>query len=128
MTHYGERLEIITKEFKERIEFFKSMGLYDDIVLDVSDFMPFIKQRARREVLNKNGKIKISLKVQINEVVTSAIRVVLNNKNNFCKDCKYFKGGLCSNPDNGVMNDASFFSVDENFGCNRFERRKDERN
>ena len=45
-----------------------------------------------------------------------------------CKNCKHFKSksGLCGLWENGVMNEASFFNVDEDFGCNRFERREDE--
>ena len=48
-----------------------------------------------------------------------------------CKNCKYFKGtGMianCSNLEVGKMNGGAFIDVDENFGCNKFERRENER-
>ena len=33
----------------------------------------------------------------------------------------------CSNLEVGVMNDASFITVTEDFGCNKFKRKENER-
>jgi len=48
-------------------------------------------------------------------------------ENRTCKNCKYLiktkRGLLCSNPTN-----YDYIITDENFGCNRFERKESEQN
>jgi hypothetical protein len=50
-------------------------------------------------------------------------------KERVCKNCKYYKKkiDMCGNMENGAMNGGSFMLVSEVFGCNRFERKEDER-
>ena len=83
------------------------------------------------EFLNELDKMSDLVSIDV-EIVRGWCKDVVNNfKSRTCKNCKYFKGsGMianCSNLEVGVMNDASFITVTEDFGCNKFKRKENER-
>jgi hypothetical protein len=48
-------------------------------------------------------------------------------QNRICKNCTYFSKNICLNLQNALMNGDESISVEENFGCNRFERKENEK-
>ena len=67
-----------------------------------------------------------AVEARVNKYVLKCKKLEDDFENRICRNCKYLiktkKGLLCSNPVN-----YDYIITDENFGCNRFERKENER-
>ena len=151
MTSYEERVKVIREEIKEILEYTNNIYQLD---LSIESFEPFIKQRAKREVLTKKGYVKTSLRIEIKEIIKCAVSVAYKIKADFenregdyyegieegykicmeekvCKNCKFYskryfdvKGHFCTNVKNNGIFCHGYPIIEPDFGCNRFEKKE----
>ena len=53
--------------------------------------------------------------------------IIEDYESRICKNCKHFKNSECR-IFQGAKAQCTIYELDENFGCNKFERKEDEQN